>query len=197
MLHVNELVFKVNIYTDVAVHSKCRRALLLISNPFWLKHTILLTFLYFSFSAFPVCFTHLAFCVFIRPCFFLLLYIFPACCFHPVMPLHRRCLPLTSLSLSPFAVTVFREMIVYCFVCPYCPPKLSSVVSEEVNSNQLLCFLIWGVTYFAFRMFGLLNVSFFHQDRIYKITCIFETTCPPTPQKICLHVVYSSRSETN
>lgn len=138
-----ERVLKVNICTDGAVHSKCWRASLLILNPFWLKHTTLLTFLYFSFSAFPACYTHLSFCVFIRPCFFLcVIYIFPACCFHPVMPLHRRCLPLTSLSLSPFAVTVFREMIVYCFVCPYCPSKLSSVVSEEVISNQLLCFLI-------------------------------------------------------
>ncbi|XP_035011245.1 sodium channel subunit beta-3 isoform X3 [Hippoglossus stenolepis] len=53
---------------------------------------------------------------------------------------------------------------------------LSSVVSEGINSNQLLCYLLRGVMYSASWMLGLLDVSHSIIDRIYNTTCIFGAT---------------------
>lgn len=63
-------------------------------------------------------------------------------------------LPLiTPLSFSPsFVVTVLkRNNLCVMFCLPFIVlQSFSSVVSEGVNSNQLLCYLIWGVMYSAF-----------------------------------------------
>lgn len=102
------------------------------------------------------------------------------------------CLPfsISSTWLRPlflsFCCTVKLKWLLFCSCCR--SPKLSSVVSEEVNAKRLLCVLMWrGNVFFALWTLALLNVSFFTKIQYTKWD-VFLPPAPPQKKNKLLHV---------